>query len=110
MSQPDPICPICSEGVAAGVPVIFDHGAVAHLDCYVGAESVATLVHNYLGSRPGEQFCYTCLAQRVTRDRQWRNNGDGGFVFESGRRRDSNTESSNINEIEMVAPTGSARR
>jgi hypothetical protein len=28
------------------------------------------------------------------------------FVFESGRRRDSNMQPSNINEIEMVAPTG----
>jgi hypothetical protein len=68
--QPDPNCPICGEVVAAGVPVVFDHGNVAHLDCYLGTEGVATVVRNFLVSRPGERFCYTCLAQHLTRTRE----------------------------------------
>jgi hypothetical protein len=35
--------------------------------------------------------------------------GDMSFVFESGRRRDSNMQPSNINETKLVAPTGHVR-
>ena len=67
---PDPICPICDEAVAARIPVVFDHGLVAHLECYIATEGAATLVRGFLESRPGERFCYTCLARHLTRDRQ----------------------------------------
>ena len=70
MNQRDAICPFCSQSVATGVPVVFNHNEVVHLDCYVRAESIATQVHNVLGSRSSEQFCYTCLAQHVARGRQ----------------------------------------
>jgi hypothetical protein len=43
------------------------------------------------------------------RSRQTLDSSPGGcFVFESGRRRDSNTKPSNISKINMVAPTGTA--
>jgi hypothetical protein len=29
------LCPVCSKLVAAGLPVMFDHGDVIHLDCYI---------------------------------------------------------------------------
>jgi len=67
---PDSICPICGEAVAARIPVVFDHGLVAHLDCYVATEGAATLIRSFLETRPGERFCYTCLARHLTRDRQ----------------------------------------
>ncbi|MGH7312537.1 MAG: hypothetical protein ACREJV_05145 [Candidatus Rokuibacteriota bacterium] len=70
MSQHTPICSVCGEPVALGVPVVFDHGEVVHLDCYTRAEGAATLVQRFLGSRPGERFCYTCLAQHLGRQRQ----------------------------------------
>jgi hypothetical protein len=31
MSQRDPVCTICSEVVASGVPIVFDHGDTIHL-------------------------------------------------------------------------------
>jgi len=36
------------------------------------------------------------------------NTADTGFVFESRRRRNSNTKPSNIDQTNVVAPTGSA--
>jgi hypothetical protein len=68
--QPDQICPICSAVVAAGIPVVFDRGTVAHLDCYLESEGASTVARNFLVSRPGKPFCYTCLAQHLTRERQ----------------------------------------
>jgi hypothetical protein len=50
--------------------VIFHQGLAGHLDCYVGTQDVATVVHNYLTARPHEQFCNTCLAQHVSRERR----------------------------------------
>ena len=38
---PHPICPICDEEVAAKIPVVFDHGLVAHLDCYIATEGAS---------------------------------------------------------------------
>jgi hypothetical protein len=70
MSQPDPICPMCSHAVPPGVPVIFNHGDVVHLDCYTQTEGPATLVHSFLDGRPGKEFCYTCLARHLASDRQ----------------------------------------
>jgi hypothetical protein len=55
--------------VAAGVPVILDHEAVAHLNC-VETEGLATLVRNFLESRARERFCYTCLGRHLVRGRQ----------------------------------------
>jgi hypothetical protein len=66
----DPICPVCGKAVAAGVPVIFDHGAVVHLNCYVDAEGLATVIRNFLESRARERFCYTCLGRHLVRSRQ----------------------------------------
>jgi hypothetical protein len=68
MHPTDPICPVCGQAVPTAVPVIFDHGEIIHLDCYVGIEGVAPMVQAFLDKRPHEQFCYTCLAQRLTRD------------------------------------------
>jgi hypothetical protein len=70
MHQPDPICPICRQAVPTAVPVIFDHGEIVHLDCYVGTEGETTVVRAFLEARSHERFCYTCLAQRLIRDRQ----------------------------------------
>jgi hypothetical protein len=70
MRQPDPICPICNQEIPTGVPVIFDHGEIGHLDCYLGPEGVARMVQTFLEKRPREQFCYTCLARRLSRDRR----------------------------------------
>jgi hypothetical protein len=70
MSPSDPVCPVCSRAVVAGGPVIFDHGSVMHLNCFVPAEGVAPAVDNFLKSRPDDRFCFTCLAQAVRLDRQ----------------------------------------
>src|SRR5262245_7056208 len=70
MPQPDPICPICSQIVAAGIPVVFNHGDTLHLDCYVGTEGAATLVGNFLATRPSDGFCHTCLGKHLSRERQ----------------------------------------
>jgi hypothetical protein len=50
--------------------VAFDHGLIVHLDCYTGAEGIATLLHNFLETRPSERFCHTCLSQHLHQERQ----------------------------------------
>jgi hypothetical protein len=70
MSQPSEKCHICNEPVSPRTPVIFDHGVIVHLDCYTGAEDIATLVSNFLETRPSEQFCYACLGRHLHQDRQ----------------------------------------
>ena len=70
VARPDPICPICGQSVALGVPVVFNHGDSLHLDCYVGTEGAAAVVGNFLETRPSERFCHVCLAQCLTRERQ----------------------------------------
>jgi hypothetical protein len=70
VARPDPICPICGQSVALGVPVVFNHGDSLHLDCYVGTEGAAALVANFLETRPSERFCHVCLAQHLARERQ----------------------------------------
>src|SRR5262245_47033310 len=69
MSQPDPICPICQQAVPAGVPVIFDHGAIVHLDCYTQTEGPAKLLYSFLEAHLGKQYCYTCLAGHLASER-----------------------------------------
>ena len=65
---PDSICPICDEAVAARIPVVFDHGLVAHLDCYIATEGGCD-ARPQLPRKPArERFCYTCLARHLTRD------------------------------------------
>lgn len=70
MNPRDTICPFCSQSVATRVPVVFNHSDVVHLDCYVGAEGVATLAQTFLVSGSSERFCYICLAHHVARERQ----------------------------------------
>src|SRR5262245_15919522 len=70
MAQPDPLCSTCGQIIAAGAPVVFDHGTGLHLDCYVGTEGAAALVLSFLETRPGERFCHACIAQQLTRERQ----------------------------------------
>src|SRR5262245_23693339 len=69
MNPPDTICPFCSQSVATRVPVVFNRSDVVHLDCYIGAEGVATRAHDFLVSRSGERFCYICLAHHIARER-----------------------------------------
>jgi hypothetical protein len=70
MRQPDPICPICTHEVAAGASVLFDHGETVHLGCYPApGTTTATLIWNFVASRPSEYPCYTCLALRFNRVR-----------------------------------------
>lgn len=64
------ICPICSQPATAGLPVVFDYGAIAHPRCYVDTEEAATLVRSFLDSRPRERFCYSCLAQQLVSPRR----------------------------------------
>jgi hypothetical protein len=40
-----------------------------HIDCYVGTDGMATMVQAFLEKGPREHFYYTCLAQRLARDR-----------------------------------------
>jgi hypothetical protein len=68
--QPDSTCPICGETLAAGVRVGFDGDEMVHLACFSKTEGTATVVRNFLVGRPTESFCYTCLVQHLTRDRQ----------------------------------------
>lgn len=70
MRQPDPICPVCTQKVAAGVLVLFENGDTVHLHCCKTPETTATLIWNFVASRPSENFCYTCLAVHLKRDRQ----------------------------------------
>src|SRR5262245_41343901 len=68
--QQDPVCPMCSQPVPAGVPVIFHQGETLHLDCYVASEGLAALIWSFIERRPREGFCYSCRARHLTRDRQ----------------------------------------
>jgi hypothetical protein len=69
-TAPDRTCSVCLQVVAAGVSAMSSHGDVLHLDCCVQGEGVATIVQTFLESRPGEQFCLTCLALQLGRERQ----------------------------------------
>jgi hypothetical protein len=70
--MPDPTvrCPICGEPLLPRVPVIFDLALLVHVHCYTGAAGAATLVYDFLETRPSERFCYTCLGQHLLQDRQ----------------------------------------
>src|SRR5262245_18590635 len=66
----EPICAICCDAVAAKVPLVFNHGAVVHLDCYTQTEVPAALLRSLLESQLAGGFCHTCLARHLTWDRQ----------------------------------------
>jgi hypothetical protein len=70
MPEPTVRCPICDELVSPRVPVIFDLAMIVHLHCYTAAEGIATLVYDFLETRPSERFCDTCLSQNLLQNRQ----------------------------------------
>jgi hypothetical protein len=65
-----PLCPVCGEAVPPGVPVIFDHGDMVHFSCYDQSAGAVAPLSDFLRSRRGDRFCFTCLSRRLGHDRQ----------------------------------------
>jgi hypothetical protein len=53
---------MCRRPVAAGTPVIVEHGETIHPDCHLGLMDAGAAVARLLRERPGEPLCAPCIA------------------------------------------------